>query len=359
MFAPSKSFLDFSKKGHVFWLLQTLGWSLMLMVVVRLVFSSRSDLLYFVFFRTVFGFLLSAFVLRPICRAVRNRHRAAPLRQVPSLIGLVIVFGVADAHISLWAFGLVSKLQVTNEASRFFVESTYLLRCGIYAIWVSLYAGISYFVDTNRSRLRLAQMEAQTRESELRLLRAQVNPHFLFNALNAIIAEAEHPPRVMEITHALSDYLRFSLAQTSALHPLGEELDALHSYLLVEKIRFEERFEYAVTADEAARRHEVPGALVQPLLENAVKYGQRTSKLPLRLAIEACGRPDGGLSVVVENSGSWVDPGSPGSTGLGLVNLRRRLQLTYGDAATLSVETEEHGVRVRLELPPMPAPLSA
>lgn len=117
------------------------------------------------------------------------------------------------------------------------------------------------------------------------MLRARINPYFLFNARNAILAEAAKPQRVIAITHSLADYLRFSLAQTSGLHPLGDEVDALESYLRVEQIRFEERLEYGFSVDEAARCQVVPGALVQPLLENAVKYGPRTSQWPLRLAI--------------------------------------------------------------------------
>ena len=105
------------------------------------------------------------------------------------------------------------------------------MRCGIYALWVSLYISINHFIDTAREQLRLAQLETETRESELQLLRAQVNPHFLFNALNTILAVAEEPQRVSETTHALADYLRFSLAQNSELHPLGKELDALENYL--------------------------------------------------------------------------------------------------------------------------------
>jgi sensor histidine kinase YesM len=351
MFTTGHRLWNFTDKKRLFWLLQSVGWCAMMLVALGILRSPGGDLAQFILFRSVFGFLVTAFLLRPILRHLWKRYVATPSWLIPSLIGSVVLFGSADAYGSLWIFNIISRLQVNDETSRIFVNSSLTLRCGIYALWVSLYISINHFIDTAREQLRLAQLETETRESELQLLRAQVNPHFLFNALNTILAVAEEPQRVSETTHALADYLRFSLAQNSELHPLGKELDALENYLRVEKIRFEERLEYTLEADEAVRCQLVPGALVQPLLENAIKYGQCTSPPPLRVTICAQMRADGGLLLVVENSGHWVEPGRSGSTGIGLANLRRRLELLYGDRAMLSIETTAHRVCVRVELP--------
>jgi two-component sensor histidine kinase len=353
MIFSTSRFSLFSNKNRLFWLLQCTGWGLMLVVALENVRSNNAELLPFIWYRNVFGFVLSAFVLRPALRWVRRRSQTRTLPRTAFLVGLVLLFGLTDAYGSLWTFDLISPLQFNDGASRLYVDSTTSLRCGIYGFWVSIYVGINQFIDTTRERLRLSQLEIAARESELRLLRAQVNPHFLFNALNTIIAEAEDPQRVTTITHALAEYLRFSLEQTNGQHPLGQELDALENYLRVEKIRFEERFEYTLVADAAARRRMVPGALVQPLLENAIKYGQHTSAPPLRLAISAHSRADGSLSLIVENSGHWIEPGSSDSTGLGLANLRRRLELLHDGRATLKIETEAGRVRICVDLPPL------
>jgi sensor histidine kinase YesM len=351
MFKTAQRSWDFTDKKRLFWLLQSVGWCAMMFVALGVLRSNGGGLLPLIFFRSVFGFLVTAFLLRPILRRLRSRYAATPLLLGPSLVGLAVLFGSADAYSSFWIFSMISKLQVSDEISRMFVNSGLTLRSCVYAFWISLYISINHFIDTARERLRIAQLDTETRESELRLLRAQVNPHFLFNALNTILAVADHPHRVTEITQSLADYLRFSLAQNSELHPLRKELDALENYLRVEKIRFEERIDYTLEVDVAARRFMVPGALVQPLLENAIKYGQDTSPPPLRLAIRAKSRADGGLSLVVENTGHWVEPGSSDSTGIGLVNLRRRLELIYGDSATLDIETAADRVSVRVEMP--------
>jgi LytS/YehU family sensor histidine kinase len=186
--------------------------------------------------------------------------------------------------------------------------------------------------------------------NDLKLLRAQVNPHFLFNALNSILAVCDEPQKVTAITQALADYLRFSLRGGDARQPLGEELDALESYLKVEKIRFTDRLEYTIQADAAARSKLVPGALVQPLVENAIKFGQRTSPCPLRIVVQAR-LLKGNLEVLVENSGHWVSKKDPSSTGIGLSSLRQRLELLCGPLATVTVKTPSDRVILQVILP--------
>ena len=125
----------------------------------------------------------------------------------------------------------------------------------------------------------------------------------------------------------------------------------MEGYLEVEKIRFEERLEYSLVADAEVRRLRVPGALVQPLLENAIKFGQRTSPRPLRITIHARTGPEG-LLIEVMNSGKWVPEGGRDSSGIGLVNLRRRLQLLCGAGASVAHEVLEDRVIFRLMVPP-------
>jgi LytS/YehU family sensor histidine kinase len=231
-----------------------------------------------------------------------------------------------------------------------FVSISVALRAVVYGFWSLLYLVINHSLDVQENQLHIAQKEAAMRSSELQVLRGQVNPHFLFNALNSILAESGNPGAVQRITLSLAEYLRFSLRQQDDTDQLGTELNALESYLRVEKARFEENLEYTIEADEAARRSRAPVALIQPLLENAIKYGQLSHTRPLQIAIH-CRVQQGALTVAVTNSGAWVEPGSKNSTGVGLPNLRRRLELLYGESAALTITPRSGQVEARVVLP--------
>lgn len=233
------------------------------------------------------------------------------------------------------------------------------VRLALYAGWSALYFAIRQEIETRETALQLARAEAANREAEIHLLRAQVNPHFLFNALGTIVAQAEsNPAAVVTTTHAVADYLRYSLNHGTHLAPLGEELTAMSGYLHVERVsQVAGRFEWSIDTTDEARLAQVPTALVQPLIENALKYGFRTSPPPLQLRVRA--RVEAGeLIVAVENSGAWLAraPGEKArdSTGIGLANLRRRLELLCGPTARLVTTTPAGFVRLELRLPFVP-----
>ncbi len=344
------SWFDLANKPKLFWILQGLGWSCISLLAAGILRTQALLLLPTILFRAVLGLTITSWLLQPLLRWGRKHCHLSLALGIPLLLASSLALGAADSKISTAGFAHFLAHPLPPEADQIYLKSSVLLRSFAYALWISLYLSINYFLETSHARLRLARLESETRESELHLLRAQVNPHFLFNALNSIIAEADHPDRVIEITHRLADFLRFSLTQNGTMHPLGEELDALSNYLQVEKIRFEERFEYSLTADAAARRQLVPHALVQPLLENAVKYGMQTSPRPLRVALRAHLLANQ-LVLEVENSGTWMTPPSGTSTGIGLANLRRRLDLIYGPLAKVEPLQHNHGVLLRVTLP--------
>lgn len=227
------------------------------------------------------------------------------------------------------------------------------LRLSIYLAWTSIYFMIRQEMETRSRGLRLAQIELAAREAELASLRAQVNPHFLFNALNSILAESKDgAPAARAITRSLADYLRAALLQRDHYAPLGDEVDSIAAYLNVEKARFEERLVHTFAIEPAARDAVVPITVLLPLVENAVKYGMRTSPSPLRINISAMLCEDL-LTLTVENSGHWFEtlPDATDSTQIGLTNLRRRLALLFGDGAALTIYHDTERVRIEVTLP--------
>jgi len=183
-----------------------------------------------------------------------------------------------------------------------------------------------------------------------------MNPHFLFNALTTIMAVRRDEAKVELVTQSLADYLRFSLQQEEdeqihvAAHPLGDEISALENYLRVEKVRFGDDLDWSLDAEADALRTLVPSALVQPLLENAIKYGQETSPQILRISITAR-VVQSNLELEVCNSGHWIERDQTHSGGVGLKNLRRRLELIYGHTASLDIRHGQSTVMVCVSLP--------
>jgi len=199
--------------------------------------------------------------------------------------------------------------------------------------------------------LRAAEAEAALRTSELARLEAQLQPHFLFNALTAVLACRHDPEAVASVTIGLSEHLRSCLSRQGVLEPLGCEIDALGHYLAVQRARFGRRLDCRITCTAEVREVLVPPVILEPLLDNALKHGAVTSSVPLRIAID-CRMEGTALVVTVDNSGTWIEPGADGRHGTGLANLRKRLELLDVRDATLeSGPVAGGGVRARLRLP--------
>jgi len=204
-------------------------------------------------------------------------------------------------------------------------------------------------------RLRAAEMQRLVSEAELRALHSQINPHFLFNALNTIYGVI---PR--EATDArrtvlnLSDIFRYSLQTNKILIPLSDEIKIVKAYLEIERLRLGPRLQTNIQVDRDAEQILIPVLSVQPLVENAIKHGLARCPREGWLRLSAT-MAKGDLRVVVEDSGSGpaanVSPDPSTGTGLGLANVARRLQLCFGPGARLNMDQGEFGTRVGFSVP--------
>jgi two-component system sensor histidine kinase AlgZ len=221
--------------------------------------------------------------------------------------------------------------------------------------WCAIYFGISLIRERNSSEFRAIEAESLALKNELHRLQAQISPHFLFNALNTIMACRQDPEAIDTVTQALANYLRFLLRPAATLEPLARELDALEQYLTVQAARFGDGLVTRIDCDLAVRGVPVPPVMIQPLVENALKYGAASSPRPLRLEIAARREADW-LVVEVANTGRWAPANSRGSTGTGLESLERRLKLLIGARANLAHAEADGWVRVRIRIPIAPPP---
>ena len=222
------------------------------------------------------------------------------------------------------------------------------------ANWCALYFGYQLIRERTTAEFRAVEAESLALKNELHRLQAQISPHFLFNALNTVLASRDDPEAIETVTHSLASYLRFLLRPAATLEPLSRELGALEQYLTVQGVRFGDALVTRIDCDLDVRDVRVPPVLVQPLVENALKYGGESGVKPLRVEVSA--RRDGeALLVEVANTGRWVAPGRKDSTGTGLHSIERRLRLLVGPGARVTHEEEDGWVRVRVRIPLGPA----
>ena len=220
--------------------------------------------------------------------------------------------------------------------------------------WCAFYFGYQLVCDHNSTAMRALQAEAEALRNELKHLQAQISPHFLMNALNTIQACRDDPEAIHALTQSLAAYLRFVVQPAAPLEPLSRELDALEDYFTIQGVRFGDGLETRIDCDFDVRGVRLPAVTVQPLVENAIKYGGQTGPLPIRVHVTAR-REDGWLTIEVANTGRWVAPGGGQSTGTGLGSLERRLQLLVAPSCTVTHREEDRWVRVRIRIPAEPA----
>jgi hypothetical protein len=286
--------------------------------------------------------------------------RIAPIERTP-LWRLLATHVMAAQILSLLWLGLGKLLA---RALSFFpslhgIESRFAERaaivygagCVFYLLAVSFHYVALAQEATHEHEARAMQTSIQARDAELKALKAQINPHFLFNSLNSISAlTSVDPARARDMCVLLGDFLRLTLGlgEKAVVH-FSEELELLQKYLAIEKIRFGDRLNMQENIQEESRTCMLPPLLLQPLVENAVKHG--IASLPeggnVRLIAE---RQNGRLAILVENS--WDPDAPPGrSGGLGLKNVQQRLEARYGKEASLRVNTKGELFQVSLSLP--------
>ena len=311
--------------------------------------------------------LLGTLVLVLMVPALRE-HRAFYLCFLP-LVWICVYHGLPGATLATLAVMMVGLVGMRLAGTTVDYSYIFLLfEVAVAGVGLGLGTMVSerneaeaQLAASNLELARLHRLEidekiaAQLSEEKARLevLRYQLNPHFLYNSLNSIYGLLfENARDAGEMVLRLSEFCRATLTgPTDEMPTLGAELDALRSYLDVEKVRWGENLQIEFAAAPEVGSVRLPPFLLLPLVENAIKYGSRTSPGVLRLVIRAQ-HQDGALLIEIANTGQWLEPSAarPDSTGIGLENLRQRLRRYYPDAHTFTTEAKDGWVVARVKL---------
>ncbi len=255
--------------------------------------------------------------------------------------------GAAVLANALWIQMARVIVRLLDLGDRFRAEATTVLAAMGFLLY-SLSVALHYMLlAVEHSR----EKEVQARDAELRALKAQINPHFLFNSLNSITAlTATDPVRAREMCIRLSDFLRntLGLGERESIS-WREELQLAKTYLEVEQVRFGKRLNVEMDVDDACSECLVPPLVLQPLIENAVKHGIATMIEGGTIKVE--GRVNHGLLEVSVENGFDPESPAPRRSGLGLRNVRNRLATRFGDVAHLTAQSTENRFRAEMVVP--------
>ncbi|MGL6043840.1 MAG: sensor histidine kinase [Sandaracinobacteroides sp.] len=335
--APKGFFAD---KNRAFWTLQIVGWVGYFLLRSLGGLANRMGISFILptILVTITGFsitLLMAWAYRAIIRM-------KPV-WVWSLSVLILVFAaILFSAIEVWAHATFYEPGWRPQGIEFF--GAILLTLAILGAWTGLYYGINYYLMLDEQAERFERMEAQASSAQLEMLRYQINPHFLFNTLNSIstlvlLAETE---RANTMLSRLSSFLRYSLVgEREGQATVAQEVQALKLYLEIERTRFEDRLRTRFDIAPEVMTARIPSLLLQPLVENAVKYAVTPLEEGADIWVTARRLGDR-LELSVADTGPGIGDTRPGpegtgsgtafgSTNLGLANIRDRLQQAYGD----------------------------
>ncbi len=221
----------------------------------------------------------------------------------------------------------------------------------LYALIVMIYYLINYYKNYQEKLLKESELKQVVQESELNLLKAQINPHFLFNSLNSINSLIfSDPEKAQEMVVGLSDFLRYTVRRDENEHiSLKDELENIRKYLAIEKIRFGSRLVIEEAVEDACLERKIPNLILQPIYENAIKHGVNESTDTVTITTD-CSFENDELIIMISNNYSMGNLYKKGK-GIGIDNIRKRLMLHYKRTDLLEIEKSSYHFRVILKIP--------
>ncbi|ULQ55027.1 histidine kinase [Flavihumibacter rivuli] len=344
------------KGAKYYWLCQICGWTFVTLSMLFFAYTFSPQKINTNFFIRLFLIFSAGIFTTHIFRIFIQRSQWLLLpveRVIPRMIIGIVVTSLAC---SLLYMGLVEALDVQSESPRRIEFSTRLLAStldiGLFIIpWALIYYSYHYINKSRKQEVDTLKLEALVKELELKTIKAHINPHFIFNALNSIRALIdENPGRARTAITELSNILRSSMqSEKSETVPLEKELNIVRDYLALEHIRFEDRLKVEYDVDDDTLNQPVPPMMLQTLVENAIKHGigRQMSGGVVRIISDF---KDDYHELMVQNTGRLN--GQVNGDGFGISSTRNRLQLLFGDKADFSIrEANGNLVEARVKIP--------
>jgi two-component system, LytTR family, sensor kinase len=341
-----------------FWHYQIIGFSIYWVADFLQMFSAGTENIY-----TALGVILQTPAIFGLTLILRERYKRINYKTL-SIVSILwritfwsllctIVWYLLITYVLFYSFNPNDFSYFNNwKTSLWWLVILFVVPFG----WSILYFGIKYWLYWDLEKKRAEEAKVYAEKVQLQMLRYQLNPHFLFNALNSIRALIEEDRQnAKTMVTELSEFLRYSsISRNSPFVTLEEELNAIKHYISIEKKRFEEKLIVEFDIDPSVENYSLPNFMIHSFIENSIKYGMQTSTMPLRIWISA--KPvNGKLSLSVINTGKWVNQSDnklkQNSTGTGLENVLARLQNAFHGNFKLEHEEKDGKVFILLEIP--------
>jgi sensor histidine kinase YesM len=343
----------FENKARAFWTLQAVGWTgyLVLRSASAIANGWRLEVIIPIIIESILGYCITL-LLSTLYGYYKSLRIAAGL---PLIVATLAAAVTLYALLNAFSYSLI-RTETPGITLALFVGSIFISMI-VLAGWTALYFGISYYLTVEQQIDEMRALELQASTAQLAMLRYQLNPHFLFNTLNSIstLVLLKETQRANAMLSRLSSFLRYTLAnEPTAEVTVAQEVEVLKAYLDIEKMRFEDRLRPSFEIDPAASRALLPSLLLQPLVENAIKY----AVTPQEEGAEICVRvrlAGDRVQIGVSDTGPGLNEtrSQPSlSTGVGLTNIRERLAQAYGPEHRFDTRsTPAGGFSVEIEIP--------
>ncbi len=344
-------------KKQFFWTLQLGGWFSYylfhtLLYTPYVIYTLKDWSLY------TLTFIIGVFItigLRQVYRYAYKKIEKLIWIPITVIVGSALATAIwyfSDVYVShlFWENG---QMELRSRLQPMYMLNYNYLYFIVLTAWSGLYFGIKSALNWQIEKKENLEAQMMAHQAQMKMLRYQLNPHFLFNSLNSIqVLVDENKESAKEMISELSEFLRYSLLhKETTFVSLSKELEAIQHYFSIEKKRFEEKLDIKYEVDDDVKNVQVLSFILHPLIENAVKYGMRTSPMPLRIKLTAK-KSDYGLCIEICNSGTWIEHQKENhrGTGTGLCNVKERLENAYNKDHHFDIIKENNHTCIRIEI---------